>query len=57
MIYLIIRHQIIAVTRKGHEFRQSIASDSTLRIADVLVAAIGSRAHLEEQALATVESC
>ncbi|XP_027110994.1 uncharacterized protein [Coffea arabica] len=48
-----LENQIIAVARKGHEFGQSIASDSTLRIADVLVAAIGSRAHLEEQALAT----
>lgn len=48
-----LENQIIAVARKEREFGQSIASDSTLRIADVPVAAFGSRAHLEEKALAT----
>ncbi|XP_075495861.1 uncharacterized protein LOC142533106 isoform X2 [Primulina tabacum] len=36
-----------------HKFGDSRASDSTMRISDVPIAAFGSRAHLEEKALAT----
>ncbi|XP_073314888.1 uncharacterized protein [Primulina huaijiensis] len=36
-----------------HKFGDSRASDSTKRISDVPIAAFGSRAHLEEKALAT----
>ncbi|XP_075495876.1 uncharacterized protein LOC142533115 isoform X5 [Primulina tabacum] len=36
-----------------HKFGDSRASDSMMRISDVPIAAFGSRAHLEEKALAT----
>ncbi|VFQ88390.1 unnamed protein product [Cuscuta campestris] len=49
-----LENQIFAVAKK-HGFGASAASDSTLRISDVSVVAFGSRAHLEEKALATVE--
>ncbi|RAL51249.1 hypothetical protein DM860_010751 [Cuscuta australis] len=47
-----LENQIFAVAKK-HGFGASAAIDSTLRISDVSVVAFGSRAHLEEKALAT----
>ncbi|XP_059628126.1 uncharacterized protein LOC132270925 isoform X2 [Cornus florida] len=47
-----LENQICAVARK--EFHgESAASDSSSRVSDIPVAAFGSRAHLEEKALAT----
>nr|GMC94197.1 dolichyl-phosphate beta-glucosyltransferase [Ipomoea batatas] len=48
-----LENQILAVARKERQLGDSAASDSSLRISDVSVAAFGSRAHLEEKALAT----
>lgn len=42
---------------KEIQFGDSATGDSSLRISDIPLAAFGSRAHLEEKALATVESC
>lgn len=49
--------QIHAASKKEVKFGDSPASDSNSRISDIPIAAFGSRAHLEEKALATVESC
>ncbi|GMP23031.1 hypothetical protein CsSME_00000790 [Camellia sinensis var. sinensis] len=46
-----LEKQIQTVARK--ELGDSAVSDSTLRISDIPLAAFGSRAHLEEKALAT----
>ncbi|KAK3029723.1 hypothetical protein RJ639_039132, partial [Escallonia herrerae] len=48
-----LENQIHAVARKEHNFGDSATSDSSLRISDIPVVAFGSRAHLEEKALAT----
>ncbi|CAH9065286.1 unnamed protein product [Cuscuta europaea] len=48
-----LENQILAVVRKEQGLGDSTFSDSTLRISNVSVAAFGSRAHLEEKALAT----
>ncbi|CAI9768301.1 unnamed protein product [Fraxinus pennsylvanica] len=48
-----LENQIHAVAKKERKFGDSVASDSTLRISDVPIVAFGSRAHLEEKALAT----
>ncbi|KAL0456699.1 UNVERIFIED_CONTAM: Dolichyl-phosphate beta-glucosyltransferase [Sesamum latifolium] len=48
-----LENQIHAVALKERQFRDSSASDVALRISDVPIAAFGSRAHLEEKALAT----
>lgn len=49
-------HQIHTVAVKEHKFGGSSSSDLTLRISDIPIVAFGSRAHLEDKALATVES-
>ncbi|XP_073126326.1 uncharacterized protein [Henckelia pumila] len=48
-----LENQILALAKEERKFGDSIASDSTVRISDVPIAAFGSRAHLEEKALAT----
>ncbi|CAK9136233.1 unnamed protein product [Ilex paraguariensis] len=48
-----LENQIHAVVEEEHRFGNSAANDLTLRISDVPIAAFGSRAHLEEKALAT----
>ncbi|CAI9785136.1 unnamed protein product [Fraxinus pennsylvanica] len=48
--------KIHVVAKKKREFRDSAANDSTLRISNIPIAAFYSRAHLEENALATVLS-
>ncbi|KAA8539454.1 hypothetical protein F0562_026146 [Nyssa sinensis] len=48
-----LENQIHAVAEKELHFGDSGASDSSSRISDIPVAAFGSRAHLEEKALAT----
>lgn len=48
-----LESQIHAVARKEFHFGDASASDSSLRISDIPIAAFGSRAHLEENALAT----
>ncbi|CAI9092408.1 OLC1v1027636C1 [Oldenlandia corymbosa var. corymbosa] len=48
-----LENQIHAVAQKERRFGESVDSDSTVRISDIPVAAFGSRAHLEEKALAT----
>ncbi|XP_073314714.1 uncharacterized protein [Primulina huaijiensis] len=48
-----LENQILALAMEEHKFGDSRASDSTKRISDVPIAAFGSRAHLEEKALAT----
>ncbi|KAK9283016.1 hypothetical protein L1049_011243 [Liquidambar formosana] len=48
-----LEKQIHAVARKELHFGDAAASDSSLRISDVPIAAFGSRAHMEEKALAT----
>ena len=47
--------QIHAVARKDYHRGDSAASDTTFRISDIPIVAFGSRAHLEEKALATVK--
>ncbi|KAJ6357724.1 hypothetical protein OIU78_005547 [Salix suchowensis] len=48
-----LENQIHAVARKEFLLGESAASDSSFRISDIPLAAFGSRAHLEEKALAT----
>ncbi|KAI5575004.1 hypothetical protein POPTR_010G204000v4 [Populus trichocarpa] len=48
-----LENQIHAVARKEFCLGESAASDSSFRISDMPLAAFGSRAHLEEKALAT----
>ncbi|XP_062092677.1 uncharacterized protein LOC133798420 [Humulus lupulus] len=48
-----LENQILSVAGKEINSGDSAASDSTIRVADVPLAAFGSRAHLEEKALAT----
>ncbi|PON88723.1 Glycosyltransferase 2-like [Trema orientale] len=48
-----LESQILSVARKEFNLRDSLASDSTFRVADIPLTAFGSRAHLEEKALAT----
>ncbi|KAK8677265.1 hypothetical protein V6N13_142813 [Hibiscus sabdariffa] len=47
-----LENQIHAVARKGHR-GDSAADKATFRISDIPIVAFGSRAHLEEKALAT----
>ncbi|GMI69710.1 hypothetical protein like AT2G39630 [Hibiscus trionum] len=47
-----LENQICAVVRKENRTRDPAAGDTNLRISDVPVVAFGSRAHLEEKALA-----
>ncbi|GMI63344.1 hypothetical protein like AT2G39630 [Hibiscus trionum] len=47
-----LENQIHAVARKDHD-GDSAADKATFRISDILIVAFGSRAHLEEKALAT----
>lgn len=49
-------YQIHALARKEYHTGDSAASDSSIKISDIPIAAFGSRAHLEEKALATVQS-
>ncbi|XP_073047658.1 uncharacterized protein [Primulina eburnea] len=44
---------ILTLATEERKFGGSRASDSTMRISDVPIAAFGSRAHLEEKVLAT----
>lgn len=48
-----LENQIHAVAREEFCLGESAASDSSFRISDMPLAAFGSRAHLEEKALAT----
>ncbi|XP_047965806.1 dolichyl-phosphate beta-glucosyltransferase [Salvia hispanica] len=48
-----LENQIHAVAAKEQQYGDSASSDATLRISDVPIAAFGSRAHLEEKALAS----
>uniref|UniRef100_M1C5Z8 Dolichyl-phosphate beta-glucosyltransferase n=2 Tax=Solanum TaxID=4107 RepID=M1C5Z8_SOLTU len=48
-----LENQIHAVAKKGQQSEDSAGRDSTIRISDVPAAVFGSRAHLEEKALAT----
>ncbi|GLT73657.1 hypothetical protein SLA2020_454990 [Shorea laevis] len=48
-----LENQIRAVARKDYHHEDSAAGDSSFRISDIQMAAFGSRAHLEEKALAT----
>ncbi|KAJ6768019.1 hypothetical protein OIU74_021812 [Salix koriyanagi] len=48
-----LENQIHAVASKEFRVGESTSSDSSFRISDIPLAAFGSRAHLEEQALAT----
>ncbi|KAH8479512.1 hypothetical protein Peur_054369 [Populus x canadensis] len=48
-----LENQIHAVAKKEFCLGESAASDSSFRISDMPLAAFGSRAHLEEKALAT----
>lgn len=48
-----LESQIHAVGRKEYNHGESVTVDSTFRISDIPIAAFGSRAHLEEKALAT----
>ncbi|KAB5544271.1 hypothetical protein DKX38_012383 [Salix brachista] len=50
-----LENQIHAVASKEFHVGESTSSDSSFRISDIPLAAFGSRAHLEEQALATVQ--
>ncbi|KAF2296062.1 hypothetical protein GH714_035922 [Hevea brasiliensis] len=52
-----LEKQIHAVAKKEFKLGDGAARDSNFRISDFPVAAFGSRAHLEEKALATVQSC
>ncbi|XP_030491453.2 uncharacterized protein LOC115707581 [Cannabis sativa] len=48
-----LENQILSVARKEFNSGDSAASDSTVKVADIPLAAFGSRAHLEEKALST----
>ncbi|GAB2300111.1 hypothetical protein Dimus_034150 [Dionaea muscipula] len=48
-----LEDQISVVARKEFKLNNEASGDSSVRISDVPVAAFGSRAHLEEKALAT----
>ncbi|XP_021296109.1 dolichyl-phosphate beta-glucosyltransferase [Herrania umbratica] len=48
-----LENQIHVVARKDTHREDSAASDTSFRISDVPIVAFGSRAHLEEKALAT----
>ncbi|GAB4831793.1 hypothetical protein Ancab_005805 [Ancistrocladus abbreviatus] len=48
-----LENQIRAVARKEFHCEDAAARDSNLRISDIPIAAFGSRAHLEEKAIAT----
>ncbi|KAJ7948268.1 dolichyl-phosphate beta-glucosyltransferase-like [Quillaja saponaria] len=48
-----LEHTIQATARKKFACGDSAASDSSFRVSDIPIAAFGSRAHLEEKALAT----
>ncbi|KAK6227976.1 hypothetical protein SCA6_000316 [Theobroma cacao] len=48
-----LENQIHVVARKDTHCEDSAASDTNFRISDVPIVAFGSRAHLEEKALAT----
>lgn len=50
-------YQIQTFARKECQYGDSAASNSSFRISDIPLAAFGSRAHLEEKALASVRSC
>ncbi|KAL6977363.1 dolichyl-phosphate beta-glucosyltransferase, partial [Sarracenia purpurea var. burkii] len=50
-----LENQICAVAKR--ELGNLSASDSSSRISDIPIAAFGSRAHLEEKALAAVKFC
>ncbi|XP_050212154.1 uncharacterized protein LOC126662272 isoform X2 [Mercurialis annua] len=49
-----LENQINAVAKKEFHLGDSAAPDSNFRISDIPIAAFGSRAHLEEKALASV---
>ncbi|GMH04276.1 hypothetical protein Nepgr_006115 [Nepenthes gracilis] len=48
-----LEDQIRAVARQEFDLKDVAASDSSIMISDIPIAAFGSRAHLEEKALAT----
>ncbi|XWS74974.1 hypothetical protein CRYUN_Cryun01aG0044900 [Craigia yunnanensis] len=48
-----LENQINAVAKKYYHRGDAAASDTTFRISDIPIVAFGSRAHLEEKALAT----
>lgn len=48
-----LENQIHAFARNEYHSGDSAASDSSIKISDIPIAAFGSRAHLEEKALAT----
>ncbi|KAF8395120.1 hypothetical protein HHK36_019061 [Tetracentron sinense] len=48
-----LENQMCAVYRKELQLGDTVHSDSSSRISDIPIAAFGSRAHLEEKALAT----
>ncbi|KAL0003108.1 hypothetical protein SO802_016889 [Lithocarpus litseifolius] len=48
-----LENQIHAFARKEYHTGDSAASDSSIKISDIPIAAFGSRAHLEQKALAT----
>ncbi|KAL6290946.1 hypothetical protein ACE6H2_008456 [Prunus campanulata] len=48
-----LENQIHAAAKEEFKFGDSPASNSSFRISDIPIAAFGSRAHLEEKALAT----
>ncbi|XWS56574.1 hypothetical protein CRYUN_Cryun09bG0096900 [Craigia yunnanensis] len=50
-----LENQIHEVARKDYHPGDSAASDTSFRISDVLIVAFGSRAHLEEKALAAMK--
>ena len=52
-----IASQIHAVAREESSIRDPALKHVDFRIGDVQVSAFGSRAHLEEKALATVKFC
>jgi dolichyl-phosphate beta-glucosyltransferase len=53
----LLASQINAVAREEYSIRNPASKDMDFKIGDVQVSAFGSRAHLEEKALATVKSC
>lgn len=55
MHYLMFCCQIQAVTKREYHHGDSSNIDPGFRISDIPVAVFGSRAHLEEKALATVK--
>lgn len=49
--------KVQTVARKEFKLGDPASSDSSFSVSDIPISAFGSRAHLEDKALATVQFC